>query len=428
MMIPEGVLLSQPESAPGHPRSGWLDRAARRGLHAQLARLREDRIDVVEGSRVDSFGAGDSEEALHATLTVHDPGLYRALALRGTVGAAESYMDGCWTADDLTTLVRIIARNREILGAMNRGATRVPRVGLRALHALRRNSRTGSRRNIAAHYDLGNDFFALFLDPSWTYSCAIFDDPEASLEEASIAKYDRACKKLELVAEDHVLEIGGGWGGFALHAAGRYGCRVTTITLSREQHELASLRVARAGLAGRVDVRLEDYRHVRGTYDKLASIEMIEAVGHRYFDQFFRICSERLRPRGLMLLQAILTPDQGYETSLRNVDFVKRYIFPGGQLPSLGSIAASMKRATDLRLIHLEDLSTHYARTLAGWHERMLKNLDRIRDLGLPERFIRMWEFYLCYCEGGFAERANTVAQILFEKPRGRREPVLGAL
>jgi cyclopropane-fatty-acyl-phospholipid synthase len=337
-------------------------------------------------------------------------------------------MDGHWTADDLTTLVRIVARNQDLFYGLDGGAARLVRIGLRGLHALRRNTRTGSRRNIAAHYDLGNDFFSLFLDPSWTYSCAIFENAEASLEEASIAKYDRACKKLELVADDHVLEIGGGWGGFALHAAERYGCRVTTITLSREQHVLASERVARAGLADRVDVRLEDYREARGTYDKLVSIEMIEAVGHRYFDQFFRICSERLRPSGLMLLQAILTPDQGYAQSVRNVDFIKRYIFPGGQLPSLVAITGSVRRETDLRLIHLEDLTAHYARTLASWRERMLKNLDRIRDLGLPESFLRMWEFYLCYCEGGFAERANSVAQILFEKPRGRREPVLGSL
>jgi cyclopropane-fatty-acyl-phospholipid synthase len=428
MMDLEGGLLSQAEPDPGRARTGWLDRLARRGFHAQLSRLREDRIDVVEGARVDSFGAGESEGALRATLTVQDPALYRALALRGSVGAAEAYMDGDWTADDLTTLVRIFARNQDLFYGIEGGAARLVRIGLRGLHTLRRNTRAGSRRNIAAHYDLGNDFFSLFLDPSWTYSCAIFEDAEASLEEASIAKYERACKKLELGADDHVLEIGGGWGGFALHAAARYGCRVTTITLSREQHVLASERVARAGLAGRVDVRLEDYRETRGTYDKLVSIEMIEAVGHRYFDQFFRVCSERLRPSGLMLLQAILTPEQGYERSLRNVDFIKRYIFPGGQLPSLGSIAGSVKRATDLRLIHLEDLSAHYARTLAGWREGMLKNLDRIRDLGLPESFLRMWEFYLCYCEGGFAERANTVAQILLEKRRGRREPVLGSL
>ena len=427
-MDPEGGLVSQGEPNPGRPRTEWLDRLARRGFHALLSRLREDRIDLVEEARVDSFGAGESEDSLRATLTVQDPALYRAIALRGAVGVAEAYIDGDWTADDLTTLVRIVARNQDLFYGMNGRASRLVRIGLRGLHALRRNSRSGSRRNIAAHYDLGNDFFELFLDPSWTYSCAIFENAEASLEEASIAKYDRACKKLELGAEDHVLEIGGGWGGFALHAAGRYGCRVTTITLSREQHVLASERVARAGLADRVDVRLEDYRETRGTYDKLVSIEMIEAVGHRYFDQFFRTCSERLRPSGLMLLQAILTPDQGYAQSVRNVDFIKRYIFPGGQLASLGAITGSVRRETDLRLIHLEDLTAHYVRTLAGWRERMLKNLDRIRDLGLPESFLRMWEFYLCYCEGGFAERANTVAQVLFEKPRGRREPVLGSL
>jgi cyclopropane-fatty-acyl-phospholipid synthase len=249
-----------------------------------------------------------------------------------------------------------------------------------------------------------------------------------TLEQASLAKYDRACKKLELRPEDRVLEIGGGWGGFALHAAGRYGCHVTSLTVSREQYELARQRVAAAGLADRIDVRLQDYRDVGESFDKLISIEMIEAVGAKYFDRYFKICSERLKPSGLMLIQAIMTPDQGFEQSLRTVDFVKRYIFPGGQLPSLLAMLASTKRVTDLRLIHLEDISGHYARTLAAWREGMYKNLDRIRELGLSETFIRMWEFYLCYCEGGFAERANAVAQILFEKPRGRREAVLGTL
>jgi len=401
----------------------WLQNA----LRARLSQIREGRLDVVDGDRVDTFGAA-KDDSLHATIQIRDPRMYGAIALRGVLGAAESYMDGHWTADDLTRVIRIAARNRDIFFAMDGRLARAAKLGARVLHGLRRNSKSGSRRNIAAHYDLGNEFFQLFLDPTWTYSSAIFEEPDMTLEQASLAKYDRACKKLELGPEDRVLEIGGGWGGFALHAASRYGCQVTSLTVSRQQYELARQRVAAAGLTDRVDVRLQDYRDVSESFDKLISIEMIEAVGARYFDRYFKICSERLEPAGLMLIQAIMTPDQGFEQSLRSVDFIKRYIFPGGQLPSLTAMLASTKRVTDLRVIHLEDISAHYARTLAAWREAMYKNMDRIRELGLSETFIRMWEFYLCYCEGGFAERANAVAQILFEKPGGRRDSVLGTL
>ena len=409
-------------------RSGWLDRWTRSALVSRLSRLRDDRIDLVDGERVDSFGSNAAPDALRATVTVRDPALYRRVALHGLVGAAEAYMDGHWSTDELTTVVRVFARHPDLFSGFERGSARIGRLVLRALHALRRNTESGSRRNISAHYDLGNEFFAQFLDPTWTYSCGIFEAPEADLEQAQVAKYERACRKLELGPDDHVLEIGAGWGSFAIHAASRYGCRVTTITISREQYELAQRRVAEAGLQDRVQVRCQDYREVEGLYDKLVSIEMIEAVGREYFDHYFRVCSERLRPRGLMLLQAILVHDRNYEHSVRTPEFIQRYIFPGGQLPSLGAIGDSIKRVTDLRFVHFEDLSAHYARTLAEWRERMFKNLDRMRQLGLSETFIRMWEFYLCYCEGAFAERANGVAQILFEKPRGRREPVLGTL
>jgi cyclopropane-fatty-acyl-phospholipid synthase len=407
---------------------GPMQRWMRRLVHAQFARLEDDQVDFQEGSELVCHGCVCSEDSLRATLVVRNPETYRAIALRGVTGAAEAYMAGYWSADDLTTLVRIVARNPQVFAGLNGGLARTAQAGLRAFHALRRNTRLGSRRNIHAHYDLGNEFFSLFLDPTLTYSSGIFERRDASLEEASFAKYDRACRKLELCAEDHVLEIGSGWGGFALYAASRYGCRVTSVTVSQEQYELARRRIADAGLSDRVEVRLQDYREVPGTFDKLISIEMIEAVGHRFFDQYFRVCSERLKPAGLMLLQAITTREQHYDSSIRTVDFVKRYIFPGGQLPSVGAICDSIKSATDLRMLHLEDFSAHYARTLAAWRESMFKNLDQIRELGLPDTFIRMWEFYLCYCEGGFAERVTGVAQILFEKPRGRRDPVLGGL
>jgi cyclopropane-fatty-acyl-phospholipid synthase len=295
-------------------------------------------------------------------------------------------------------------------------------------HALRRNTKSGSQRNIAAHYDLGNEFFQLFLDPTLTYSSGIFETPKATMEEASIAKYERLCQKLRLGSEDHVLEIGTGWGGFALHAAGRHGCRVTTTTISRSQYQLACKRVEQAGLADRIEVLLEDYRDLSGSYDKLVSIEMIEAVGHEQLETFFDVCGERLKPDGVMVLQGITVPDKDFEAHVRSIDFIKRYIFPGGELVSVGAMNDAASRASGLRLTHLEDLTPHYAETLRRWRSRMFENLPRMRDLGLDDRFLRMWEFYLYYCEGGFEERSIGLVQAVFENPGARRAPVLGSL
>jgi cyclopropane-fatty-acyl-phospholipid synthase len=269
--------------------------------------------------------------------------------------------------------------------------------------ACRANDRRGSRRNIESHYDLGDEFFALFLDESWTYSCAVFEAPGASLADAQRAKYDRVAHKLALAPADHVLEIGGGWGGFAVHAA------------------------QTRGLADRVRVLLEDYRDLRGHFDKLVSIEMIEAVGHRFLGDYFRAVGDRLSTTGLAVIQAITTPDQSYERSRRSVDFIKRYVFPGGQLPSHGAMLEAVRRETDLRLLHLEDLSDHYVRTLHAWRERFLASAQRVVELGYTERFRRMWDFYLAYCEGGFAERAVGVCQLVLEKRLGRRPPLAGA-
>jgi cyclopropane-fatty-acyl-phospholipid synthase len=405
-----------------------LDPLWRGAVAKHLAGLTTDELRVVEGGETRTYGAAPNPDSLSATLHVHDSRLWSGIVRRGVLGAAEAFLDGRWSADDIVALVRIFARNRDVYDGIESRWTRLGASGARLLHWLRANSRRGGRRNISAHYDLGNDFFALMLDPTWTYSCAIFESPEFTLEQAQRAKYERACRKLELGPQDHVLEIGGGWGGFAEYAAQTYGSRVTSTTVSREQFDFAKERIARAGLADRVDVIFEDYRDLEGEYDKLVSIEMIEAVGDKYLDAYFRVCSERLRPSGLALLQAIMVADRDYEKSLRTVDFISRYVFPGGQLPSLGAIHGALARVTDLRMLQLEDLTTHYVRTLAAWREKFLKNLESVRALGLPERFIRLWEFYLCYCEGGFAERATGVAQILLEKPRGRREPLLASL
>jgi len=403
---------------------GALDRLARVAVLDRLRRIRDGGIVVADGASREDVGDPDSE--LRAEIVVQKSAFYRSIALRGALGGAESYMDGQWSSRTLTPLLQILVRNREALEGLERGAVRLFRPGLRLLHALRRNSRRGAQRNITAHYDLGNDFFALFLDPTLTYSCGVFERPDATMEEASIAKNERVCRALELGPEDHLLEIGGGWGGFALHAASRYGCRVTTTTISREQYEFSLKRIAEAGLADRVEVLLQDYRDLRGSYDKLVSIEMIEAVGHQHLDTYFHVCSERLKSAGMMLLEAITVSESNFAGSIRKVDFVKRHIFPGGQLVSVGAICGSLARATDLRITHLEDITPHYAETLRRWRETMHENLHRIRDLGLTDQFLRMWEFYLCYCEAGFRERANGVCQILLEKPGSRRASLVG--
>ncbi len=390
----------------------------------RLASLHHGLLVLNDADGRHEFGyAAEGEPA--ATVEVHDPCFYRNLAFGGSLGASEAYIRGEWTCDDLVGLVRIFCRNAAVSAGMERGTARFLRPVARLGHWLRRNTTAGSRRNIAAHYDLGNEFFALFLDETMAYSCAVFPQPDSTLHEASVAKFDRICRKLDLTPDDHLLEIGTGWGGFALHAARNYGCRVTTTTISQKQYDYTGGLVADAGLGDRVTVLCRDYRDLTGTYDKLVSIEMIEAVGHQFFDTYFRACSERLKPDGLMLLQAITIPDQRYDVYRRGVDFIQRYIFPGGCLPSVGAICDSVARTTDMRLMHFEDLTPHYAETLALWREQFLANRDGVRALGFSDAFIRTWDYYFCYCEGAFRERAIGDAQILLAKPACRGEPIL---
>ncbi|MEE4378752.1 MAG: cyclopropane-fatty-acyl-phospholipid synthase family protein [Candidatus Competibacteraceae bacterium] len=384
------------------------------------------RCHIVLHDDTGKYHLGDADQELHATIRIHDMHAYQRLVFSGGTGAAEGYMAGEWSCDDLTAVVRIFSLNWTLLYDLERrGPARLTTWLLRAIHALRRNTRSGSRANIAAHYDLGNDFYELFLDETLMYSSAIFPRPDADLHEASLHKLERICRKLDLQPTDHVLEIGTGWGGFALYAAQHYGCRVTTTTISKAQFDLASARVRQAGLADRVTVLLSDYRDLEGQYDKLVSIEMIEAVGHQYFPTYFNACSRLLKEDGLMVLQTITLADQDYEFGKRSVDFIKNYIFPGGCLPSPMAISQALAKAADLRVFHLEDIGPHYATTLKHWRERFLANRDRIRALGFNDEFMRLWEYYFCYCEGGFMERAIGAMQIVLTKPLCRREPLL---
>lgn len=410
------------------PQSTLLIRLARQAVLMRLQDLQHGEITISENGNRFTFGAQTEVCSLAVTIQVFDPRFYLDTAFGGSIGTSEAYMSGFWSCDDLTSLVRIIARNRTVLDSMETGFARLT-VPLRKLfHFFRRNSKEGSRHNIAAHYDLGNEFFALFLDETMTYSCGIFENGNRTLRDASIAKIDRICRKLQLSPSDHLLEIGSGWGAFALHAAQQYGCRVTTTTVSQEQYVFTRHRIADAGLNDRVTILCQDYRDLKGQYDKLVSIEMIEAVGHAFYDTYFKCCSDLLKPNGMMLLQAIIIADQFYEQAKHSVDFIQRYIFPGSCIPSISAINQSLARATDMRLFHMEDLTSHYAKTLRQWRERFFANISRVRTLGYPEEFIRMWELYFCYCEGGFHERVIGDVQMLLTKPLCRREPILPPL
>jgi len=391
-------------------------RLARRAVISNLEKLEYGRVTLIDGDSHHDFG----KNGLRATVHVSNPAFYADLALGGSIGAAEAFMSGCWSVDDLTALVRIMVRNREALLGMERGLAAIMKPVQALRHWRRRNTPEGSLRNIAAHYDLGNDFYRLWLDRTMTYSCNIFEKEDATLEEAAISKYERICRKLDLQPADHVLEIGSGWGGFALHAAKNYGCRITTTTISRQQYDYAREQIRREGLSDRIELLFEDYRNLQGTYDKLVSIEMIEAVGHHYMDTYFETCSRRLKPDGIMALQAIVIEDRVYKAQLRNPDFIKRHIFPGSFIPSISAITHSVLKATDMRLFGLEDITRHYARTLNAWRKRFLAGVDAVRALGYPESFIRLWEYYFCYCEGGFLERYIGDVQMVFTKPGWR--------
>ncbi len=427
-MHQESILSSPLSLSPAASRLRQTERWLRGAVFQRLKKLARGCVAVVDADGAHEFGRVSADCPLRATVTIHDPNAYRLLALRGSIGVGEGYMAGEWSCDDLPSLVRIFVLNQDALLGLEQGLTRLMMPLFRLLYAGRDNNRGGSRANIAAHYDLGNEFYRLFLDDTLMYSSAIFPTPDTGLREASVAKIDRICRKLELQPDDHLLEIGAGWGGFALHAAQHYGCRVTTTTISREQYELARERVREAGLEDRITVLCQDYRDLRGSFDKLVSIEMIEAVGERHLNTYFRACAQLLKPHGMMLLQAITVADQKYEQYRNEVDFIRHYIFPGGFLPSLTAIAETLGKATDLRVFHLEDIGAHYATTLRHWRERFSANLDRVRALGFPDTFIRMWEYYLCYCEGGFRERAIGTVQLLLTKPQCRREPLTPAL
>jgi len=387
---------------------------------AAFRRVAVDRLKrAVPELRVDPSPAADPD------LLVLDDRFWSAAVLGGSIGIADAWARGWWTAHDLVGLLRRAARADGDQAALDRARWR-PAVTLRWLrHHLIPNSPARARRDIAAHYDIGNDFFASFLDPTLTYSSGVFRSPTASMEEASLSKLELVCRKLNLAAGQRVLETGTGWGSFALHAAGKHDLKVTTTTISDAQWSLARQRVEAAGLLDQVELLRQDYRLLEGTYDGLASIEMIEAVGRANLVSYFRSCARCLSPRGRMVLQVISIPDSRWRSYCRSVDFIRTHVFPGSCCPSLGAIVAAVGDASDLRIEHLEEISDHYVLTLRHWRAAFARALPSLRDRGYDEDLLRLWDFYLAYCEAGFAERRVLLFQIRLARPEAPPSPWL---
>ena len=405
-----------------HAKNIWLQNFARKQVLVRLKHLQKGHLTLIENGQKFEFG---HDKSLAATVTVHDTHFYGEMAFGGSIGAGEAYMLGYWTTDNLINVIRLMAANQSVMDALEGGYQWASKPFLKMLHWLNRNTTDGSRKNIAAHYDLGNNFFKLWLDPSMMYSSAIFSPLNISLEDASNKKLQVICDKLDLQPTDHVVEIGTGWGGFAIYAAKHYGCKVTTTTISQQQYDEAVLRVNAANLTDKIILLLNDYRDLNGQFDKLVSIEMIEAVGHQFYNVYFKKCASLLKPNGIALIQAITITDQRFECAKNSVDFIQRYIFPGSNIPSITAMLNSITKSSDLKLVDCEDIGPHYATTLRVWRENFFANIDAVRSLGYSKEFIKMWEFYLCYCEGGFAERVLGDVHLLLVKPDNRRAALI---
>jgi cyclopropane-fatty-acyl-phospholipid synthase len=399
--------------------SGMTTKIAKKIFLKSLAGLRAGSLEIVCPEDTYCFGqssAGQEKDSQQAVIAVHDERFFLRALLAGDVGVGEAYMDGDWSTPDLVAVVRLAVRNLDQLDGSNRLLTSFRRLADVLEHRGRRNTQAGSRRNIAYHYDLGNDFYRLFLDRTLAYSCAYYEKADDTLEQAQIHKFDRICRRLQLGSRDHVLEIGTGWGGFAAYAAETYGCRVTTTTISQQQHDYARDVFSRSSARERIQLLFEDYRNLRGQFEKIVSIEMFEAVGYEHYDEYFAACNRLLKPDGSMLLQTITIQEAKFQQYRKQSDWIKKHIFPGAELASVIEIQRSLARTTGMQLFHMEDIGKHYALTLHEWRRRFLEHLSEVRQLGFDERFVRMWDYYLAYCEGGFRERYISDVQLVLSK------------
>ena len=418
------------DSALLRPVSNGVNALARKAIFQALKRVQFGGITVIEDyaqqTQAYSFGSqainsksssAIGRHSLHVTLTIHDISVYRQLLFGGSIALADSYINGEWDTDDLTGLIRLAARNLAVLNKLENRFAGISKAFEKANHQLRSNDQSGSKSNILAHYDLGNDMYQRFLDETMMYSSAVYKNPEATLSEAQQHKLALICQRLQLTADDQVIEIGTGWGGFAIYAASHYGCHVTTTTISDAQFDEAQARIDAAGLSEKITLLKEDYRNLSGQYDKLVSIEMIEAVGYEYLPTFFAKCNDLLKPTGLMVLQAITFNDQNYQDYIDSVDFIQTHIFPGGCLLSNQELNNQFTQQTDMVIKQLHDYGFDYAHTLRDWRIAFMSQREEIKALGYDEAFIRLWSFYFCYCEGGFLERTIGVVQVTAVKP-----------
>ena len=399
-------------------KSTFLTSIFKSGLQKKFKNLKTGHISINDGDETFFFGDGSSDEKV--SVDIHSQEFYVMTGSGGALGIAEAYVAGYWSSDDVVKLFQIILRNRDILLSLEKGFAKLVKPINKMIHRGRQNTLKGSKENILAHYDLSNDFYKLWLDPSMTYSCAFFNNDSVTLEEASIEKLDRICRKLDLSEDDSVLEIGTGWGSFSIHAAKNYGCKVTTTTISDAQFDYARSRIEDEGLESKITLINKDYRDLDGKYDKIVSIEMIEAVGYEYIPDYFSKLSSLLNNNGLVALQGITYNDQNFEVYKDSVDFIKKYIFPGSCLISIAQIIDVIKKDTDLAMVDMEDITKHYAVTLNRWRKNFMDVIPKVKEMGYSQAFINMWEFYFLYCEAGFSERNIGDVQMIFAKSGSR--------
>ena len=398
--------------------STFLSSIFKKGVMNKFKHLQYGSIKILEGDEVLSFGDPGSNDKV--TVTIHSNEFYVFLGSGGVTGVAEAYMAGYWTADNLVLLLQIVLKNKKILLSLDSGFAKLINPINKLIHWSKQNTLKGSKQNILAHYDLSNDFYKLWLDPTMTYSCGYFNNDSVSLEQASIEKIDRICRKLKLNENDHILEIGTGWGSFSLYAAKQYGCTIDTVTISDAQYEYASRKIESSGLGSKINIFNKDYRKIEGQYDKIVSIEMIEAVGHQFIPQYFSKLCSLLEEDGLLAIQGITYNDQNFEQYKNSVDFIKKYIFPGSCLISVAQISDVIKEYTDLAIVDMEDITKHYAETLNRWKVNFMKVTPEVKRMGFSEAFIKMWEFYFVFCEAGFLERNIGDIQLVFSKSGAR--------
>lgn len=398
----------------------WLAKRCRDLVFNALSKLQSDCVEIVEGNTVHTFGNKRNEggkSPLNGKIYIKDASAYVDFVKGGSIGVAEAFIEQKWHSPNLTDVIRIFARAQQVTDNIDSKKSLLSKIKNHIFHRLNRNSHSGSKKNIVAHYDLGNELYTRFLDKTMMYSSAIYPSSDATLEQAQVHKLDTICQRLELTDKDHVVEIGTGWGGLAVHMAKNYGCRVTTTTISEEQYDYAKTQVEQAGLGHLVTLLKEDYRNLEGQYDKLVSIEMIEAVGYEYMQSFFEQCHSLVKPNGKMLIQAITIADQRLDHYLHNVDFIQRYIFPGGFLPSITLLSQQICQHTNMVIEQLDDIGLDYAKTLAHWRDNFLANWSEINKHGYDDNFKRLWLYYFAYCEGAFLERATSTVHLVARKP-----------